>query len=79
MKISPIPCKSADRTSRAETAFRSSVFCLTLFCLASCGKKEAVGPAGAPNPMDREQAVEVMEITVRSLSETVGLVGSIAA
>jgi membrane fusion protein (multidrug efflux system) len=29
--------------------------------------------------MDREQAVEVMEITVMSLRETVGLVGSIAA
>jgi membrane fusion protein (multidrug efflux system) len=79
MKISLNLCKSADKTSRAETAFRSSVFCLTVFCLASCGKKETGGPAGPPNPMDREQAVEVMEITVMSLRETVGLVGSIAA
>jgi membrane fusion protein (multidrug efflux system) len=79
MKISLNLCKSADKTSRAETAFRSSVFCLAVFCLASCGKKETGGPAGAPNPMDREQAVEVMEITVMSLRETVGLVGSIAA
>lgn len=47
--------------------------------LGSCGKKNAAGPAGAPNPMDREQAVEVMPVTVMSLRETVGLVGSIAA
>jgi membrane fusion protein (multidrug efflux system) len=47
---------------------------------ASCGKKQQAGPAGGPpNPMDREQAVEVMEITVQNLRETVGLVGSIAA
>ncbi len=47
--------------------------------LGSCGKKPAAGPAGAPNPMDREQPVEVMPVTVMSLKETVGLVGSIAA
>lgn len=47
--------------------------------LGSCGKKNAAGPAGTPNPMDREQAVEVMPVTVMSLRETVGLVGSIAA
>ena len=48
--------------------------------LGSCGKKnEAAGPAGAPNPMDRVQPVEVMPVTVMSLKETVGLVGSIAA
>ena len=58
------------------------VFAVTgaaVLCLAACGKKQAGGPAGAPNPMDREQAVEVMAITVQSLRETVGLVGSIAA
>ena len=49
-------------------------------CLASCGKKEKTGPAGGPpNPMDREQPVEVMEVAVKKLQETVGLVGSIAA
>ncbi len=53
--------------------------CFCVLCLASCGKKQTGGPAGAPNPMDREQAVEVMEISVHVLSETVGLVGSIAA
>jgi membrane fusion protein (multidrug efflux system) len=47
--------------------------------LASCGKKESGGPPGGMNPMDRVQPVEVMEITVQSLRETVGLVGSIAA
>lgn len=48
--------------------------------LGSCGKKnEAAGAAGAPNPMDRVQPVEVMPVTVMSLKETVGLVGSIAA
>ncbi len=57
-------------------ALHSCVLCLLL---SSCGKKDAAGPAGAPNPMDREQAVEVMEIAVMSLRETVGLVGSIAA
>ena len=48
--------------------------------LGSCGRKpSAAGPAGAPNPMDRVQPVEVMPVTVMSLQETVGLVGSIAA
>jgi membrane fusion protein, multidrug efflux system len=45
--------------------------------LGSCGKKPAA--AGAPNPMDRVQPVEVMPVTVKTLRETVGLVGSIAA
>jgi membrane fusion protein (multidrug efflux system) len=48
--------------------------------LGSCGKKTAAaGPAGAPNPMDRVQPVEVMPVTVMTLKETVGIVGSIAA
>jgi membrane fusion protein (multidrug efflux system) len=63
----------------ALPSFGSWVLPSCLLCLASCGKKEAGGPAGAANPMDREQAVEVMEIAVMSLRETVGLVGSIAA
>jgi membrane fusion protein (multidrug efflux system) len=57
-----------------------SLFLTTaLMTLVSCGGKKAAGPAGAPNPMDREQPVEVMKITVMSLKETAGLVGSIAA
>jgi membrane fusion protein, multidrug efflux system len=52
---------------------------LMLLALGSCGKKDSAGPGGAPNPMDREQAVEVMTITVMQLQETVGLVGTIAA
>jgi membrane fusion protein (multidrug efflux system) len=48
--------------------------------MGSCGKKSsAAGPGGPPNPMDRVQPVEVMPITVMTLRETVGLVGSIAA
>lgn len=48
--------------------------------LASCGKKKpAAGTAGAPNPMDQVQPVEVMPIKLMPLRETVGLVGSIAA
>lgn len=48
--------------------------------LGSCGKKSATGAsAGAPNPMDLVQPVEVMPVTVMPLRETVGLVGSIAA
>jgi membrane fusion protein, multidrug efflux system len=61
---------------RKMAALHSCVLCLIL---SSCGKKETAGPAGAPGMMDREQAVEVMEITVMKLQETVGLVGSIAA
>jgi membrane fusion protein (multidrug efflux system) len=52
---------------------------LSLILFASCGKKPATAGAGAPNPMDRVQPVEVMPITVMPLRETVGLVGSIAA
>lgn len=53
---------------------------LTIALLSSCGKKPAAaGAAGAPNPMDRVQPVEVMPIGVMPLRETVGLVGSIAA
>ncbi len=71
---------SAGGTSGAATAFRSSVLCLSVFCLTACGKKEKAGPAGGPpNPMDREQPVEVMEVSLKTLRETVGLVGSIAA
>jgi membrane fusion protein (multidrug efflux system) len=49
--------------------------------LSSCGKKPAAGggPPGGMNPMDRVQPVEVMEISVMPLRETVGLVGTIAA
>lgn len=49
--------------------------------LSSCGKKPVAGagPAGGMNPMDRVQPVEVMEIRTMPLSETVGLVGTIAA
>ena len=79
MKSSLIICNSPEGTSRVSSAFRSSVFCLTVFCLASCGKKDAGAAAGAPGMMDREQPVEVMEITVMKLQESVGLVGSIAA
>ena len=53
---------------------------LTVLLLSSCGRKPGgAGHAGGPNPMDRVQPVEVMPITVMSLRETVGLVGSIAA
>lgn len=79
MKSSLSTSNSTDEKPRTAKAFQSSVFCLAVFCLCSCGKKDTAGPAGAMNPMDREQPVEVMEITVMSLSETVGLVGSIAA
>lgn len=51
----------------------------TFLSLVSCGKKDAAGPGGGPDPMDREQPVEVMALTVMTLQETVGLVGSIAA
>ena len=48
--------------------------------LASCDKKPAAAEAAAAaNPMDRVQPVEVMPVTVKTLRETVGLVGSIAA
>ncbi len=48
--------------------------------LSSCGKKDVTGKAApAPNPMDREQPVEVMEVSLKTLQETVSLVGSIAA
>ena len=70
---------SADKASLTATALRSSVFCLSILSLISCGKKDADSVAGAPNPMDRVQAVEVMEITAQNLQESVGLVGSIAA
>lgn len=54
--------------------------CVLFLVLCSCGKKpSAAKPAGAPNPMDRVQPVEVMPIAVMPLRETVGLVGSIAA
>ncbi|MEX1049816.1 MAG: efflux RND transporter periplasmic adaptor subunit [Akkermansiaceae bacterium] len=46
--------------------------------LASCGKKSD-SAAAAPNPMDRIQPVEVMPIQEMTLTETVELVGSIAA
>ncbi len=52
---------------------------LTILLFSSCGKKPDAAPAGAPNPMDRVQPVEVMPVTVMPLRETVGLVGSIAA
>jgi membrane fusion protein (multidrug efflux system) len=58
---------------------RSLILTTALLALVSCGGKKTAGPAGAPNPMDREQPVEVMEITTMNLKETVGLVGSIAA
>lgn len=44
---------------------------------SSCGKKDQAARAG--NPMDIPQAVEVMPITVMTLRETTGLVGTIAA
>lgn len=49
--------------------------------LASCQKKAGAGggPPGGMNPMDRVQPVEVMKIQTMPLSETVGLVGTIAA
>lgn len=47
--------------------------------LASCGKKPGPDAAAAPNPMDRVQPVEVMPIQEMTLTETVELVGSIAA
>ena len=58
-----------------------SLFTLTALpiLLGSC-RKESAGPsAAAPNPADMVQPVEVMKVAVKPLSETVGLVGSIAA
>lgn len=53
---------------------------LSLILVTSCGKKADTSAAGgAPNPMDQVQPVEVMPVTVMTLRETVGLVGSIAA
>jgi membrane fusion protein (multidrug efflux system) len=51
-----------------------------LIALSACGKKQdAAAAGGAPDMMNREQAVEMMTITVMPLEESVGLVGSIAA
>jgi len=65
-----------------EIASHMAGRCITLFftclLLVSCGRKSA-GDAGAPGPMDREQPVEVMEVALMDLQETVGIVGSIAA
>ncbi len=81
MKNSHPTYHKGQKSSLAATAFQSSVFCLTIVCLAACGKKEATGgpPGGGMNPMDRVQPVEVMEIKTMPLRETVGLVGTIAA
>jgi membrane fusion protein (multidrug efflux system) len=79
MKNSLNICNSADGISRSSSVFRSSVFCLTVFCLAACKKNDADAGGGPPDMMNREQPVEVMEITVMKLEESVGLVGSIAA
>ena len=58
-----------------------SLFTLTAlpFLLGSCQKKSAGPAAAAPNPADMVQPVETMKVAVKPLSETVGLVGSIAA
>jgi len=58
---------------------RPLILTATLIALSSCGKKDAAAGAAPPNMMDREQAVEMMTITVMPMKETVGLVGSIAA
>lgn len=69
MKRLPFPCVPPLLAVAASAVF-----------LSSCEKKPAAGgPAGGMNPMDRVQPVEVMEIKTMPLSETVGLVGSIAA
>jgi membrane fusion protein, multidrug efflux system len=58
---------------------RPLILTATLIALSSCGKKDAAAGAAPPNMMDREQAVEMMTITVMPMKESVGLVGSIAA
>ncbi len=58
---------------------RPLILTATLIALSSCGKKDPAAGAAPPNMMDREQAVEMMTITVMPMKETVGLVGSIAA
>lgn len=58
---------------------RLLILTATLIALSSCGKKDAAAGAAPPNMMDREQAVEMMTITVMPMKESVGLVGSIAA
>lgn len=45
--------------------------------LGACGRKG--GPPRGGNPMDQPQSVEVMPVEVMALTETTGLVGSIAA
>ena len=58
---------------------RPLILTATLIALSSCGKKDAAAGGAPPNMMDREQAVEMMTITVMPMKESVGLVGSIAA
>lgn len=80
MKNSHATCQRGELSSFVATAFQSSVFSLTIFCLAACGKKNSTNDSAAGmNPMDRVQPVEVMKIQTMPLRETVGLVGSIAA
>lgn len=47
--------------------------------LVSCRREAAPVSGGPPNPMDRVQPVELMEVGRRTLEETVELTGSLAA
>jgi membrane fusion protein, multidrug efflux system len=66
-------------TIQQQAIMRPIILIAILFSAVSCGRKDVAGPGSVPNPADREQAVEVMPVAVMSLSETVGLVGTIAA
>lgn len=65
-----------------KSCFPRCAWLFAMFCAAllvvSCGKK-AADPAAAGPAQDRVQPVEVMTVQTRSLQETVGLVGTIAA
>lgn len=65
----------------ARKTARAALSAAALTLLASCGKDNdgKSGKGGAPNPADRVQPVEVMQVATRALKETVGLVGTIAA
>lgn len=59
---------------------RNSLFLPAMVALlAACGKKPASAPGAGMSMMDRVQPVETLPITIRTLEETIDLVGSIAA
>jgi membrane fusion protein (multidrug efflux system) len=77
--VNPIHGNPAIHSILLSSILSFSLPFLCLFGLSSCRKESGEPPVGAPGRMDSEQAVEVMEVALMTMRQTVDIVGTIAA